>query len=71
MLAGDYTAFAKIQAQLLNAPTPLKNVPLRIYMPTSPSGDDATPGSFRVMQTLVPPRLPNSKFSLAAKVGLS
>ncbi|KAK0614038.1 autophagy protein Apg5-domain-containing protein [Immersiella caudata] len=56
---GDYAAYAKIQAQLLNAPTPLKNVPLRIYMPTSPSGEDATPGSFRVMQTLVPPRLPN------------
>ncbi|KAK0638902.1 autophagy protein Apg5-domain-containing protein [Cercophora newfieldiana] len=56
---GDYTSFAKIHSQLLNTPTPLKNVPIRIYMPTSPSGADATPGSFRVMQTLIPPRLPN------------
>ena len=70
-ITGDYAAFAKINALLLNAPTPLKNIPVRIYMPSSPTptpsspdaGADATPGSFRVMQTLIAPRLPNSKSS--------
>ncbi|KAK1468618.1 autophagy protein Apg5 [Colletotrichum melonis] len=32
----DYASFAKINALLLNAPTPLRNVPLRVYIPSSP-----------------------------------
>ncbi|KAK3325157.1 autophagy protein Apg5-domain-containing protein [Apodospora peruviana] len=59
----DYAAFTKINTHLLlNAPTPLKNVPLRIYIPsTPPDAADAVPGSFKVMQTLVPPRLAATK----------
>ncbi|GJC98723.1 autophagy protein 5 [Colletotrichum higginsianum] len=32
----DHASFAKINALLLNAPTPLRNVPLRVYIPSSP-----------------------------------
>ncbi|KXH61272.1 autophagy protein Apg5 [Colletotrichum salicis] len=32
----DYASFSKINALLLNAPTPLRNVPLRVYIPSSP-----------------------------------
>lgn len=55
-------SFSKINNRLLNTPTPLKNVPIRIYIPSSPNdATDATPGSFKVVQTLVPPRLLSSK----------
>ncbi|KAK3328521.1 autophagy protein Apg5-domain-containing protein [Cercophora scortea] len=59
----DYAAFTKINNHLLNAPAALKNVPIRIYIPSSPVGssddDAAAAGSFKVMQTLIHPRLPN------------
>ncbi|TLD25011.1 hypothetical protein PspLS_05575 [Pyricularia sp. CBS 133598] len=59
----DYPAWARINARLLNPSTPIKHVPLRIYIPSSGGGGNtagATPaGSFRVMQTLVPPRTAN------------
>jgi len=58
----DYDAFVKINNRLLNAPTALRNVPIRIYIPSSPpSAGDVAPGSFKVMQTLISPRLPNSR----------
>lgn len=53
----DYVVFAKVNSRLLNPPTPLKSVPLRIYIPASPpDASNATPGSFKVMQTLISPR---------------
>lgn len=64
-LIDDYASFSKINTQLLNPPTPLKHVPIRIYIPSSPPGRDgsgpAAPGSFKVMQSLVAPRLPNNR----------
>lgn len=74
-LAGvdDYASFSKINTQLLNAPTQLKHVPLRVYMPCSPppggdsggggggGGGASAQGSFKVVQSLVAPRLPNRK----------
>lgn len=69
-LLDDYASFSKINTQLLNPPTPLKHVPIRIYIPSSPPGQGGNnafepnaPGSFKVMQSLVPPRLPNRKVS--------
>lgn len=60
----DYAAFARVNSRLLNPPTPFKSVPLRIYIPsTRPDAGGASPGSYKVMQTLVPPRTANgSKF---------
>ncbi|PSR97000.1 autophagy protein Apg5-domain-containing protein [Coniella lustricola] len=60
----DYTAFAKVNVQLLNPSTPLKHVPIRIYIPSSPPGSATAssgpaPGSFKVLQSLVSPCLPN------------
>ncbi|TLS25725.1 hypothetical protein PpBr36_07600, partial [Pyricularia pennisetigena] len=57
----DYPAWARINARLLNPSTPIKHVPLRIYIPTSGGSTTGAPpaGSFRVMQTLVPPRTAN------------
>ncbi|KAI9890054.1 MAG: autophagy protein 5 [Vezdaea aestivalis] len=65
---GDFNAFAAVNDKLLNPPGgALKNVPLKIYLPSSssakpsgkrdPSDDDAEAGSLRVVQSLVPPRL--------------
>lgn len=52
----DHATFSRINARLLNAPTALKHVPLRIYVPSSPpsAGESAAPGAFKVVQTLVP-----------------
>ncbi|CAK7207897.1 Autophagy protein 5 [Sporothrix eucalyptigena] len=67
----DYTAFARVNSLLLNASTPLRHIPLRIYIPTTAppaeSNDNAAtatpapaaPGSYKVMQALVQPRVSN------------
>lgn len=69
----DYAAFARVNSLLLNAPTPLRHIPLRIYIPTSaPSASEVsnnaaaatapkptTSGSYKVMQALVTPRTSN------------
>lgn len=54
-MADDLTSYTKINSILLNPATPLKNIPLRIYIPSSPS-ESATLGSFKIVQTLVPPK---------------
>ncbi|KAI1353477.1 autophagy protein Apg5-domain-containing protein [Xylaria sp. FL0043] len=58
----DYTSFNKVNSRLLNTSRELKNVPLRIYIPTSPrdmtgGGSNNTAGAFKVMQSLVQPRI--------------
>lgn len=59
----DYAAFSKVNARLLNTSRELKNVPIRIYIPHSPEGAAATAGpggqagSFKVVQSLVQPRV--------------
>ncbi|KAK4201599.1 putative autophagy protein 5 [Triangularia verruculosa] len=63
----DYASFGRINSRLLNTPTPLKNVPIRIYIPSSPLLSSGGPaggsdhGSFKVVQALIPPRHPNRK----------
>ncbi|CRK43538.1 hypothetical protein BN1723_005714, partial [Verticillium longisporum] len=47
----DHAAFARVSAHLLDAPTPLKHIPLRLYIPSAA-------GAFRVLQAPVPPRHP-------------
>ncbi|KAI1284147.1 autophagy protein Apg5-domain-containing protein [Xylaria sp. FL0933] len=58
----DYTSFNKVNSRLLNTSRELKNVPLRIYIPTSPrdmtrGSSNNTAGAFKVMQSLVQPRI--------------
>ncbi|KAH7326074.1 autophagy protein Apg5-domain-containing protein [Stachybotrys elegans] len=59
IIDNDYAAFSRINTRLLNAPTALKHVPLRIYIPSGSSGSEA--GSFRVVQSLVAPMSPDRK----------
>ncbi|RDW80040.1 autophagy protein 5 [Coleophoma cylindrospora] len=50
----DFALFNKINTLLLNPATPLKHIPLRVYIPSSPSAS-ATLGSFKIVQSLIPP----------------
>jgi len=61
----DFATFSRINNRLLNPPTPLKHVPIRVYIPSSPPGDGsassmsaASPASFKIVQTLVPTTTP-------------
>jgi autophagy-related protein 5 len=54
MESDDYNAFNKIHNILLNPASPLKNIPLRIYVPSSPTASTEL-GSFKIIQTLVRP----------------
>jgi autophagy-related protein 5 len=54
---GDFQTWARINTGLLNVPSPLRHIPLRIYIPSSPpAANDSTPGAFKVMQNLVAPQ---------------
>lgn len=53
----DLTSFNTINLKLLNPPSPLRHIPLRVYIPSGPSTDDSV-GSFRVVQSLVQPMTP-------------
>jgi len=54
----DYTSFHMVNNKLLNPPSPLRHIPLRVYIPSGPE-DSSVLGSFKVVQTLVPPRTNN------------
>lgn len=50
----------------MNPATPLKNIPLRIYIPSAPVADTPTPSptpafEFKIVQTLVPPHTPGKE----------
>ncbi|KAG7413473.1 autophagy protein Apg5-domain-containing protein [Fusarium sp. MPI-SDFR-AT-0072] len=58
VIDNDQASFNRINNHLLNAPTALKHVPIRIYIPTTAS-DSSSPASseqatFKVIQSLVP-----------------
>ncbi|KAI8629931.1 autophagy protein Apg5-domain-containing protein [Xylariaceae sp. FL1651] len=56
----DYTSFNKVNSRLLNTSRGLKNVPIRVYIPTSPNdiaGGNSPAGAFKVVQSLVQPRI--------------
>ncbi|KAL1901975.1 Autophagy protein 5 [Sporothrix stenoceras] len=68
----DYVAFSRVNNLLLNAPTPLRHIPLRLYIPTTAPPAETTdnaaaaaspapsaPGTYKVMQALVQPRTSN------------
>lgn len=41
VIDNDYAAYSRINNRLLNAPTALKHVPMRIYLPLAPVGSGA------------------------------
>lgn len=66
VIDNDHAAYSRINTRLLNAPTALKNVPLRVYIPSTPANATSSPthgetGSFRVVQSLVPAATPDRK----------
>ena len=42
---------------------PLRHNPLKIYLPSSPTSSEPSSGHLRVVQSLVPPFLPNTRES--------
>ncbi|KAK7413395.1 autophagy protein 5 [Neonectria punicea] len=54
VMDNDQAAFNRINTRLLNAPTALKHVPVRIFVPSTSPGAASEPGSFKVAQSLVP-----------------
>ncbi|KAK1572754.1 autophagy protein Apg5 [Colletotrichum navitas] len=57
----DFASFSKINALLLNAPTPLRNVPLRVYIPSSPPpGTSSSSSPSLASPAAAPPRPPAS-----------
>jgi autophagy-related protein 5 len=59
VIDNDYASFSPIHSRLLNAPTALKHVPVRVYIPTNDAEVGA--GSYRVVQSLVPAVGPDRK----------
>ncbi|XEV00537.1 hypothetical protein FSHL1_005824 [Fusarium sambucinum] len=56
VIDNDHTSFNRINSRLLNAPTALKHVPIRIYVPTSGPYSSATHpehATFKVIQSLM------------------
>ncbi|KAK2593981.1 autophagy protein 5 [Conoideocrella luteorostrata] len=63
VMDNDYASFSKVNTRLLNAPTTLKHVPLRIYIPSS-AAEDGEAGSFKVLQALLQATGPDRKAKL-------
>lgn len=61
VIDNDYPSFAKINNRLLNAPTALKHVPIRIFLPSVQNAEDSSSapaeamGSFKIIQSLIQP----------------
>ncbi|KAM5352395.1 hypothetical protein ACJ41O_005118 [Fusarium nematophilum] len=68
VIDNDHHSFNRINSRLLNAPTALKHVPIRIYIPTTTAAapDASTPspsdhGTFKVVQSLMPASSPDRR----------
>ncbi|KAG0645176.1 Autophagy 5 [Hyphodiscus hymeniophilus] len=60
-LSDDLASFRKVHNLLLRPASPLKHIPLRIYIPSTPptSHSPSDHGSFKIVQTLIAPRHQN------------
>lgn len=54
-------AFNSVQQKLLPHGNSLRHIPLRVYLPASPSASQPSSGHLKVVQSLVTPSLPNSR----------
>lgn len=58
----DLSIFNPISQRLLYAQgAPLRHIPLKIYLPSSPTASEPTSGHLRVVQSLITPTLPGSR----------
>ena len=58
----SFTKYNPIMQRLLYAQgTPLRHIPIKIYLPSSPTSDEPVSGHLNVVQSLVKPVLPNSR----------
>ena len=56
VIDNDYTSYNHINTRLLNAPTALKHIPMRIYLPTAPIlSNEATPNIKTAVSSSPPP----------------
>jgi autophagy-related protein 5 len=62
----DVATYAKIHQTLLPAPGQMRNIPLRLYLPSS-SEQDPTAAQMRILQSHVPPVVIGSSPSTAAQ----
>ena len=61
-LTDDFDSFNPISRRLLYAQgAPLRHVPLKIYLPSSPTASEPTSGHLRVIQSLITPSSPGSR----------
>ena len=60
--ADDFSKFNPISKKLLHAQgAPLRHVPLKVYLPSSPTASEPTSGHLRVVQSLVTPKATGSR----------
>lgn len=58
----EFESFQGISRRLLHAQgAPLRHIPLKIYLPSSPTASQPNSGHLRVVQSLVAPSLPGSR----------
>ncbi|KAK3178282.1 hypothetical protein OEA41_000415 [Lepraria neglecta] len=58
----DFDSFNPISKRLLYAQgAPLRHIPLKIYLPSSPTASEPTSGHLRVVQSLITPSSPGSR----------
>lgn len=57
VIDNDFASFHSVNTRLLNTPSALKHAPIRMYIPSAPSGvpgPEGPSGSFKVVQSLIP-----------------
>lgn len=65
----DLATFSKIHGSLVPSPGQMRNIPLRVYLPSSP-GQDPNKAQIRVLQSHIPPTIaPGNQASPAALRG--
>ena len=61
-LTDDFDSFNLISRRLLYAQgAPLRHIPLKIYLPSSPTASEPTSGHLRIVQSLITPISPGSR----------
>lgn len=65
--SNDLSTFSKVHNQLLPPPGQLRNIPLRIYLPSS-NTDDPAKAQIKVLQAQFPPNIANVMSTTASQL---